>query len=287
LKLSVIFPCDYFNPKNPDSEYAAEYQAAKDLGFNVALFNHDDFINEHKLDIKISKTISPAIYRGWMMKPEEYLLFRHLANNRGYNLIVDSAQYKTCHLFPMLYKYIKAYTPTAIWFKQWSPDTLLLLKDFFETGMIIKDYVKSNVKFSRISPDISLDTFDRLIRAFIDERGELFTEGIVIKEYVKPKIYGGRTNEWRAFFFNNELIYQNPHPVKNVVSLHIPSTDWLTEIAKKIPSKFFTLDCMELEDGTFTILEGGDGQVSGLPTDTNFNFFYSAIKSNWSKNEEA
>ena len=40
----------------------------------------------------------------------------------------------------------------------------------------------------------------------------------------------------------------------------------LTEIAKNIASNFFTIDIAEKEDGTWMILETGDGQVSGLPS---------------------
>ncbi|TGV24958.1 hypothetical protein EN829_044040 [Mesorhizobium sp. M00.F.Ca.ET.186.01.1.1] len=49
-------------------------------------------------------------------------------------------------------------------------------------------------------------------------------------------------------------------------------------VAKKVKSRFFTMDLAKLQDGGWIILEWGDAQVSGLPDQANLDQFYSKIK---------
>ena len=53
---------------------------------------------------------------------------------------------------------------------------------------------------------ITWERYDELSRDFIELRGDLFTGGLVCKQFVKLKHYGRRTNEWRAFFFDGTLL---------------------------------------------------------------------------------
>lgn len=46
-----------------------------------------------------------------------------------------------------------------------------------------------------------------------------------------------------------------------------PPPPSLVERAGRFPSPFYTVDFAELDNGTWTILETGDGQVSGLATE--------------------
>ena len=51
-----------------------ECQTAEDTGlFNTILFNYDGWLNGEKLRVTAQMERSnPVLYRGWMMKPEEY-----------------------------------------------------------------------------------------------------------------------------------------------------------------------------------------------------------------------
>jgi hypothetical protein len=42
--------------------------------------------------------------------------------------------------------------------------------------------------------------------------------------------------------------------------------DQIRAIAARIPSKYFTMEIARLDDGNWTIVELGDGQVAGLPS---------------------
>lgn len=77
------------------------------------------------------------------------------------------------------------------------------------------------------------------------------------------KRYEGTTNEWRHFVFlrgarlglnrNSCQPRTTPEPSDSYVS---------TRNVVIVP--FYTVDYAELEDGTWTIIKAGDGQVSGL-----------------------
>ncbi|WP_406534581.1 ATP-grasp domain-containing protein [Methanobrevibacter sp.] len=43
---------------------------------------------------------------------------------------------------------------------------------------------------------------------------------------------------------------------------------------RNLPSTFYTVDYAELSDGTWKIIEAGDGQVSGLSDNQNIHNFY-------------
>jgi len=57
------------------------------------------------------------------------------------------------------------------------------------------------------------------------------------------------TKEFRIFFLDGEPLQEFYY--------------W--EVAKKINSRFFAMDIAKVENGGWTIIELGDGQVSGLP----------------------
>ena len=52
----------------------------------------------------------------------------------------------------------------------------------------------------------------------------------------------------------------------------------LTNKYKMLDSPFFTIDFAELEDGSWTIIECGDGQVSGITDSSQTELFYKLLK---------
>jgi len=74
-------------------------------------------------------------------------------------------------------------------------------------------------------------------------------------------------NEWRNWFFNGKLICSGQN--SNVSDASVPDNKWLNEIGSCPESNFFTIDVAEKSDGTWIVLETGDGQVSGLAPNQN------------------
>ena len=107
-------------------------------------------------------------------------------------------------------------------------------------------------------------------------RGKLFTGGFCIKEFVDLKKYGERTNEWRVFYMNGNIISISKNSAQPDFATKVPRT--LVEKYKNLPSPFYTVDYAELADGSWKILEAGDGQVSGLSDDQNARAFFRTVK---------
>jgi hypothetical protein len=72
----------YLNAITRTVDLRQEYDAMKETGlFDIVLFGYDQWFNDGKLKLQcVSETMRGAVYRGWMMKPEDYERFYHLIN---------------------------------------------------------------------------------------------------------------------------------------------------------------------------------------------------------------
>ena len=53
---------------------------------------------------------------------------------------------------------------------------------------------------------ITQEAFDRWMEVFYHYRANLLTGGICIKEFLPLKRYAGKTNEYRVFYFQHEIL---------------------------------------------------------------------------------
>lgn len=102
-------------------------------------------------------------------------------------------------------------------------------------------------------------------------------QGVVFREYKKLKKISDSvngmpfSNEWRFFFYKNELVDYNYYWSQSDIvpkkeSLDEKAIDYAKEIASKVSEKvnFFVLDIAELDNGEWILIEVNDGQMSGL-----------------------
>lgn len=288
--MKILFPSEPFSPKEVDSSLKDEYDAAKLIGFKVFLFDHDEFVKTNKFNTNLPLSEGDGqeqiLLRGWMLKREQYFnLFKDLYC-RGYDMINTPVQYINCHHFPEYYNFISQITPKSTWGPNWDKDVIDTARKYMfldgESDLFIKDYVKSekgNPDLFILKKELTLDEFhDRVVR-FIEARGKLFNEGIVFKKVVNLKKYDGENNEWRLFFLENKLLICNQNS-NNPIEVTSPQQSFIGKIkhiASLIQSNFFTIDIAEKEDGTWIVLEMGDGQVSGLPLKSDSIGFYNKI----------
>ena len=105
----ILFPSGYFDPVKVDEDLQMEYEAVLSTGlFDVGIFGYDKWFNEGKLVLrtetgsgaKISETKQEktAVYRGWMMKPEQYEKFYQLLLERNVRLITEPDSYRLMHI---------------------------------------------------------------------------------------------------------------------------------------------------------------------------------------------
>ena len=262
----ILFPSSYFNVSKVDEDLQAEYDAVKATGlFDVILFGYDKWFEEDQLVIKdIPQVERTAIYRGYMMNPEKYERFyQHLLEN-NIRLITTPKEYELMHIFPNVYELLKEDTAKMEIYPLHTQINVDSIKHTMGRFMV-KDYVKSvkGTEFPKyFGEDITQEEFDQWMEVFYKYRGNLLTGGICIKEYLNLKHYGDHTNEYRVFYINNNIATITRNSGQNIYAPLPPQQ--LLEKYSHLESRYYTVDYAELEDGSWKIIEAGDGQVSGL-----------------------
>lgn len=266
---NVLFPADYFEKGAPDGLMRIEYESAcAEKRLDVGLFDLELFeecgelvLNRPFLDERL-----PLVYRGWMMKPDGYEAFFGALGERDLRPVTSPDAYEELHMFPLAYMQndvLKAHAPRLVAFPGHRADAGVINRMF--TEFMVKDYVKS-VKGTRFPVSfctpVSQERMDEIVKGFVRLRGELFTAGIVCKEYVDLARYGGATNEWRAFYLDGNLlnVCRNSNQPASVAK----PPEELVLACSNLGSPYYTVDFAECADGAWIVVETGDGQVSGL-----------------------
>lgn len=275
----ILFPSSFSDLTKVDEDLQKEYEAflATEL-FDVTLFGYSQWFHEDRLVVRNApKAERTAVYRGWMMKPDQYERFYHCLLEKNIRLITKPEDYNRMHIFPNVYESVKKDTAKMEIFPLHAQIDIENLKKSFERFMV-KDYVKSvnGTEFPQyFDRSISQEDFDRWMEVFYKYRGELLTGGICIKEFLDLKRYGEKTNEYRVFYINHEIAtaYRNsgqgnytPEPPGNLIEKY-----------RYLDSPYYTVDYAELQDGTWKIIEVGDGGVSGLSDNQDYEHYFRAL----------
>lgn len=276
MKNILLFPSDYFNGDKVDSDLELEYKAATDTGlFEIVLFRYEDWFEYKKLVLnKKIETKARGIYRGWMMKPENYEDFYANLLEHNIELVTRPDAYKLMHVFPNVYPLIKSDTPLMLTFPLHRQINVEQVHSVMKKFMV-KDFVKSvkGTDFPKYFDDsITQSEFDQSMELFYKYRGSLLTGGICIKEFVNLKTYGDKVNEFRVFFINHTIASVSRNSGQAFYTTEPPKE--LLQKYADLPSPFYTIDFAELEDEKWVILETGDGGVSGLSDNQNAFEFY-------------
>ncbi len=281
---AVLFPSSYFSKTNVDEEFALEYRSAAENGmFETILFDQMKWFDEGRLCLTGGRECR-ALYRGWMMKPEEYSRFYEALGQRGVRLITTPEAYERFHIFPNIYGAFSEDTPKMITVPHGGSCDLVDLVDLAQIKaqlgrFMVKDYVKSvkGTDFPRyFSEDITEEEFGRQLEIFYKYRGSLLTGGLCFKQYVELMKYGGYTNEWRVFYLFGNVLSRCPNSGQ---PNHAPAPPH--ELVKKysaLDSPYYTVDYAELADGSWKVLEAGDGGVSGLSPGQDMGAYFRAVK---------
>jgi hypothetical protein len=122
-----------------------EYRAAVETGlYHTILFNYDEWVAGGSLRMTEKEASSEtycAVYRGWMLKPEEYLRLFEELSDKGIRLLTTPREYDNLHLFPNVYPFIKKDTAGMIYFADGKVDVDAVKKKF--RRFMVKDSVKS------------------------------------------------------------------------------------------------------------------------------------------------
>ena len=274
---TILFPSSFFDIQKVDEDLQKEYDAAVECGLydQILLFSYEDWFHHGRLILDHSPAEEThAVYRGWMMKPEQYRQFYDQLMARNIVLSTTVETYERFHIFPNIYPAIQEDTPQILLFPEGTSVDLAAVKKAFSRFMV-KDYVKSvkGTEFPVFFDErITQEAFDRWMERFYHYRGSLFTGGICIKEFVELKKYGTRKNEFRVFYINGQIatISRNSGQPDFVPMPPMP----LIEKYRDLDSCLYTVDFAELSSGKWIVIEAGDGSVSGLSDYQDYREFF-------------
>lgn len=262
----ILFPSSYFSPKTVDENIRKEYDAATSTClFDTVLFDYDKWYNESRLALSEQlASMRNAVMRGWMMKPEKYRLLYEELLKQNIRLATSPDEYEQMHIFPNVYSVFGEDTAKMMVFPLHTQIPVEQVKKVFKRFMI-KDYVKSvkGTQFPRFfDSSITQEKFDEWMKVFYELRGNLLTGGICVKQFLDLKYYGDRPNEYRVFYANNKIVTVSRNSGQPEFAAKPPIQ--LLEKYQTLASIYYTVDYVELENGTWKVMEAGDGSVSGL-----------------------
>lgn len=185
---TIVFPSSFFDIRKVDEDLQEEYDAVMETGlFDVVIFGYEKWFDEGKLVLaNVPSEEVGAVYRGWMMKPEQYGEFYSQLRERGICLATHPEAYTAMHVFPNVYKFVEEDTAKMRIFPLHEEINIAeVKKDFFR--FMVKDYVKSvkGTEFPRyFDHSIEQEAFNQWMEVFYQYRGNLLTGGICIKEFL-------------------------------------------------------------------------------------------------------
>ncbi len=286
--IRVLFPNEPYDRKHVDSAYKEEFNVCEMLGIKTYFYDYEELIENNKLisNIDSDNNNVTLVYRGWMLKPNSYdlLYYKILEKTNGYYTLLNSPkQYSNCHCFPYIYDNIKEFTPRITVLDNWKDMNLLFATIMkIDYNFFIKDYVKSTKTDKGIecfTPFISMNDLEKEIKKFVNDRGSLFTNGIVFKEFVYLKKVENKTNEWRAFYANGKLVDLANNVDDDISDGNCPPSELIDKLGEILSEKsnFFTVDFALTDIDKWIVIETGDGGVSGLTPRCNTFAFYSKL----------
>lgn len=221
-----------------------------------------------------------AVYRGWMLTVEQYRGLYDALAARGTRLVNTPEEYRHCHWLPESFDVIRDRSPATVWVPveggAIDDDAIVdAARVFGDRSVIVKDYVKSRKHewneacFVRRAND--RDELLRVVRTFVERQGSLLTGGVVVRELVELESVGTHprtgmplTREHRVFVLDGVPLVAARYWAEGDYSGEDVPLDDFAEVMRAVRSRFFTIDLARGVDGTWWIIELGDGQVAGL-----------------------
>lgn len=298
--MRVIFCSDYWDKRLPDPAYRTEAEMVEKLGVSYSLIDYEALLEAGNVrravrNVESAEGKELALYRGWMLKPRFYELLYQALAAKGLLLINTPTAYRHCHYLPESYPVLAGFTPLSTWLLvrgEVSMDAVMeALRPFGAKPIIVKDFVKSQkhawYEACYIPSAADKVMVERVVKRFLQLQGEDLNEGLVFREFVEfePLAIHSKSGmplsqEYRLFILDGQTILSSAYWEEGDYTLartDSPPLEEMHAIARKVESRFFSMDVARRKDGTWTIVELGDGQVAGLPAGINLEVFYQVM----------
>ncbi len=281
----LLLPSDPLHPRRADEHFRDEATAARDLGHDVVLVDHDalcrvDGAAEAVARLALQGSAKDAVYRGWMLRSDQYATFEAALAERGVTLRTNAQQYQRAHELPGWYEALEPVTPESVWTRGASPDDFRACCRQLGSGpAVLRDYSKSMKhhwnEAAFIADVADTDAAWRIAQRFLELRDDSFVGGFVVRRF--ESLCG---DEVRTWWVDGQCVLQTAHPDSSA-SVPPANVD-LAAVARLVPGlelPFVTVDLALRDDGVWRVIELGDGQVSDRPCTTPAESFIQAVAS--------
>ncbi|MGW5440220.1 ATP-grasp domain-containing protein [Nocardia asteroides] len=277
MPATLLFCSDPLNPRRVDDHFFAQAEAVRAAGGTVALLDHDALLAGDPAAAvqRVPRAAGAMWYRGWMIPVDRYRELAQALSARDCALAVTPESYAKAHELPGWYEAFAELTPRARW-TETKPGEVLgesvvsgLAGSLGAGAGIVKDYVKSRKDewdTACYVPDLrDVVALRRIVGRFVELQGEYLAGGVVLREFEDfTDSAGGRAVEARVWWLDGEPVLVGPHPDEPAVCPE-PDLSLVAPAVSALGCRFVTTDVARRADGSWRVIEVGDGQVSDLP----------------------
>jgi len=289
--VSYIFPANPLGGHSWTVDDHFSLECATVAGSNPVALLDSYSLGDRIPKMKIADDFSnPVIYRGWMLTEPEYRRFEAAITARGLALATGTESYMRAHSIRGWIDSFRDLTaPTVLIPANADRDAILAAADSIpsEHGFFLKGESKSEHGMSFAA---NKEVLPELIRGFLDY-STVTEDGMLALRSFLPLDH--RVAEIRSWWIGGELVFspihpnfENPeliNPLKLSSDLRVSLDTFLDSLRPGIQSlenRFLTADIALTESGEWTLIEIGDGQVSGFSRDygsQEYSYFYKII----------
>ncbi|MEU5408688.1 ATP-grasp domain-containing protein [Nocardia asteroides] len=277
MPATLLFCSDPLNPRRVDDHFVAQGEAVRAVGGTVALLDHDALMAGDPAAAvrRVPRAAGAMWYRGWMIPVDRYRDLAQALSARDCVLAVSPECYAKAHELPGWYEAFAELTPRSRWMET-KPGEVLgesvvagLAGSLGVGAGIVKDYVKSRKDewdTACYVPDLrDVGALRHIVARFVELQGEYLAGGVVLREFEDfSDAAGGRAAEARVWWLDGEPVLVGPHPDEPAVCPE-PDLSLVAPAVSALGCRFVTTDVARRADGSWRVIEVGDGQVSDLP----------------------
>ena len=264
----LLVPSDPLDERRPDDYFRPEFLAGRALGLSVGLVDHDALSGgDAKRAVRRVSDSGEALYRGWMIRSEQYEALQEALADKAVTLRTKADQYRRAHELPGWYEGFRPFTAQSVWTTGPGVDGLSELLGQLPVGpAVVKDWVKSLKHYwteAAFIPDTrDLPMAEAVVRRFLELRAEDLVGGVVLRSFEKYQ-----PGEVRSWWVGGNCVAVTAHP--DTPELQPPPQMEVGRVAPAVAtlgSPFVTVDLAQRDDGEWRVIEVGDGQVSDRPS---------------------
>lgn len=111
---TLLFPSYPSAPDEPDAFFADEATAAREAGFNVGFVDVELNLGGSVHFRRLPETDTHVIYRGWILRPDDYDRMSEALDSRGLPLLESPRAYRETYEFPRWYARLRDETPRSL-----------------------------------------------------------------------------------------------------------------------------------------------------------------------------